>query len=546
MSESEQNRNSRKPSHQLADEKELARVIAEIPSQEPLSAVADAAASLQSLELATSFGIGQRLNLVSTLDEAVQSALAQVFGAFLGTQRGQPQGTFRQWQTLREYWMQIATAYEYCAVALAHNPRSGPVERLPLVMVRSMRAHIARMKIEWMRYFVPPETTWAGLIGMYKAAVPLQLVSTPVAPYRGIGDGTSPQQELASAVMLQAAAPLSLQPRQIELASRIASAFSGSMHCGEARGEGLMFRVDLDRPSRPAPAPAQSAPGGVPRFIGAGLAVTKLTGLLQHAKENGTVFLQKRFGEEFSPSEKFEMIEYLVRYWGESPPSRQHERKSLQAGIQVAAGMEPIRNVLAPSETAGAAPMAAALSLDGAGDKPAGKPVFGAMTETWTLTDFSAHGLGARFARRPEGQVKIGTPFIFKLERSPKWCLAVIKRLQADERNNIEVGAQILARAVVLARVDTAGMQSGSAFSLQGESDAGTATAGLSGRVVLLHGDAELKCGASLMLDAGANGSGQVALLRYEDTSQHVKLGEVIDRGEGYERLAFENLAVEN
>jgi hypothetical protein len=234
-----------------------------------------------------------------------------------------------------------------------------------------------------------------------------------------------------------------------------------------------------------------------------------------------------------------------LRYWGESPPSRQHERKSLQAGIQVAAGMAPIRNVLAPGVSAGAAPAAPALSLDGAGDKPAGKPVFGAMTETWTLTDFSAHGLGARFARRPEGLVKIGTPFIFKLERSPKWCLAVVKRLQSDERNNVEVGAQILARAAILARVDTAGVQGGGAFSLQGDPDAGAAAPGLSGHVVLLHGDAELKRDASLMLDLGANCAGQVALLRYEDTSQRVRLGEVIDRGEGYERLGFENLKLE-
>ena len=449
MSESEQNRPFRRPSHQLADEKEFSRVLAEIPSQEPLIAVADAVASLQSLELATSFSIGQRLNLVSTLDEAVQRSLAQVFRAFLGLQRGQAQGTFQQWQALREYWEQLGAAYGYCVEALVHNPRSGPVDRLPLLMVRSMRAHVGRMKVEWMRYFSPQEATWAAIVRLYKAAVPLQLVATPVTPYRGVADPTSIQQELAGAVMLQAAAPLSLSPRQIELAARVASTFSNALHCDETRGERPLFFVDLERPGRPAQVPAQSPPGVVPRFIGAGLAVTKLRGMLQHVKENGAAFLQQRFGEEFSTEEKIEVIEHLLRYWGDSPPSRRHERKSLQAGIQVAAGLEPIRNVLAPNETVVAAPKASALVLDGASDQPAGKSVFAAATETWTLTDFSTHGLGARFARRPEGLLRIGTPFIFKLERSPKWCLAVVKRLQSDERNQTEVGAQILARIAV-------------------------------------------------------------------------------------------------
>lgn len=392
-----------------------------------------------------------------------------------------------------------------------------------------------------MRYLAAQEATWAALVRLYKAAVPLQLDAAPVTPYRADTDATSPGQELASAVMLLAAAPLTLSPRQIELAGRIASTFSISFNCAETRGENCVFYVDLERPARPAQVPAQMPPGTVPRFIGSGAVITKLNGILQHVRENGAAFLQQRFGKEFGTEEKIDVIEHLLRHWGDSPPSRKYARTSVQTTIKVVAGLEPIRNVLTASNAVDAAPKPDALSFSGESEKPAGKPMFAAVTDSWTLTDISARGLGAGFARRPEDTLKIGSPFIFKLERSPKWCLAVVRRLQCDVRNQTEVGAQILARSATLVRLDGGGSRSGGAFALEGSSEVSTAGT-LSGFAVLLHADPELNSQASLVFESGINVSEQEALMRFEDTAQRIRLGEVMDRGEGYARVAFDRI----
>jgi hypothetical protein len=417
----------------LEDENEAKKALGELPLLEPLHALADATASLHSLELATSFGIGQRLKLVSSLDEAVQRSLAQVLQAFLGLLPGQAHGTFPQWQALHDFWERLGNAYGYCTEALVHNPRSGPVERLPLVMARSMRALACQMKVDWMRYLPPQRVTWAAMVRHYKVAVQLEFDASPVTPYFADTDATNPRMELACAVMLQAAAPLTLSPRQIELVGRIASTFANSFDCCEQRGERCPLHVDLERPGPPAQIPAQLPAGAAPRFIGSGLAISKLKGMLEHVKENDFGFLQQRFGLEFGAAEKIAVMEHLLRYWGNCPPSRHYARTSLQAAIKVVVGLEAIKNVLAPVDAAGAARQPQTLSLEGDAG-PAGIPVFATATDTWKLTDFNAHGLGAGFARRPEGWLNIGSPFIFKLERARAGRDNALRRILATHQ----------------------------------------------------------------------------------------------------------------
>lgn len=523
-------------------------MVAELPSLEPLKAVADAAASLQSLELATSFSIGQRLNLVSTLDEAARRGLAQLFAAWLGLPPGRPEdarqgrGTFPQWQALRDYWEQLGANYEYCVQALVHNPRSGPAERLPLVLVRCTRARVCCLKIEWMRYYAARDEVWAALVRLYKAAASVRLEATPVRPYRGeAGDATTVGQELAAAVMLHAAAPLTLSPRRMELAARVTSAYSGLFESGGAPASKALFRFDLDRPGRPAQVSARLPAIASPLFVGPGQAPAKLQGLLQHAGQYGSVFLQGQFGEEFRVEEKLQTIEYLLRRWGDAPPSRRHARTSLKAGISVAAGLEAIRNVLTPQAPAEAAPRPLSFGMEG--ERGDGKPVFAAATETWSLTDYSTRGLGARFTRRAEGALGIGTPFIFRLDRSPKWCLAVVRRMQSDARNQVEIGAEILAKSLALARLDSVGAQGGG-FSLQGAllGDGAEAAGALPGWALLLHADPEFGQEASLLLEPGSQAGGQTALLRCEGVERRVKIGALVERGDAYERFAFETL----
>lgn len=539
MAESDPRRPPARPSHLLADEKEANKALAELTLLDPLHAVVDATASLNSLELATSFGIGQRLKLVSSLDETVQRGLAQVLSAFLGLQAGQAQGTFPQWQALHDYWGQLGTAYGFCVEALAHNPRSGPVERLPLLIVRSMRALACQMKVDWTRYLPPQEATWAAMVGHYKTAVKLQHIASPVTAYRADTDPTTPTMELAAAVMLQAAAPLTLAPRQVELVARIASNLAASFDCSDQRGERCALYIDLERPGPPAQVPAKLPARAAPRYIGSGLAFSKLKGLLEHVKGHGPAFLQERFGPEFSAAEKIAVMEHLLRYWGDAPPSRQHTRTSLQAAIKVVVGLEAIKDVLAPAQTAGAAPQHQTLSFDGDA-KPAANPAFAAATDAWKLTDFNAHGLGAALARRPEGWLRIGSPFIFRLERAQNWCLAVVRRLQTDERNQTEVGAQILSRAAAWVRLETSGAQGISGLSFDGDGQkADGAPATLPGRAVLLPADPELKNQPSLLLEPGTSAPAQVATMRLGETSQRIELGEVIERGDGFERVAF-------
>ena len=60
---------SKNPSHPLADAREAKRILGEIAGREPLGAVEDASAWMESLAGDDSFKLAQRLDLIFRLDE---------------------------------------------------------------------------------------------------------------------------------------------------------------------------------------------------------------------------------------------------------------------------------------------------------------------------------------------------------------------------------------------------------------------------------------------------------------------------------------------
>src|SRR6185436_6640796 len=68
----------------------------------------------------------------------------------------------------------------------------------------------------------------------------------------------------------------------------------------------------------------------------------------------------------------------------------------------------------------------------------------------WTLTDYSARGVGVRCPRRLDRWLKIGTVIGVRLERSEKWCIAIVRRLRIDARNQTDVGAELLTKSAEL------------------------------------------------------------------------------------------------
>jgi hypothetical protein len=241
-----------------------------------------------------------------------------------------------------------------------------------------------------------------------------------------------------------------------------------------------------------------------------------------------------QYGAEFGAGEKLAAIEQVLRFWGENPPSRRDERVRIDMKIHVEVGAHAIRAALdraAPPRQA----MGSFSMLEGPQDGPAGGDGannVAAMT-TWTLTDYSTRGIGVRFARRPDRSLKVGSVIAYRLERSDKWCVAIVRRMRTDSRNQTDAGCEILAKSATL-------------VTLEGLAAAGTLLdlAG-SGPVVrtnalMLPEDSQLDARASLLFEPGTNAPGQCFVMRHGDSTRRVRLRQVAEVMENWDRVDFD------
>jgi len=126
--------------HPMLNAAEAARLIAELPRDDPLKATEEVTAWLESLARATRFRTGQRLRVVSAVDEAGQPCAEALMADYLAAEDAQKPDRFRQWQVLMNFWEKVADAYMEFVASFEVSPQSELKDQFPLVIVRAMHA----------------------------------------------------------------------------------------------------------------------------------------------------------------------------------------------------------------------------------------------------------------------------------------------------------------------------------------------------------------------------------------------------------------------
>ena len=526
-------RSSQKSSHPMSDAGAAAQLVGELPLGNPNSALAEASAWLESIEAET-FTPHHTLNLVSMLDEAVQGCLEDLTLAYVGAKPGSP-GLAVDWRVLTDYLDRLGNAYCGIMDRCGEARHADLAARLPIAIVRAMRATTRSMKVSWLRYLPPDRGSWESLVRCYRMARGRGLVKTMGTAYAADAQPTCPMHELTVGVMLAAAAPQSLTPRQVEIAYRIAFAGRGDFTLSLGRTEQWAhYLFDLDNPGTPARIPEQIGESEALMYFSAEAVLPQLKSVLEASRGAGVTMMPEiPYGAEFGASEKLLVIEHVLRFWDDSPPARRDERKRINTKIHVEVGAQSLRAALESAVPDAARP---ALTIDdgsskaGAGPQPRVAPL-----NVWTLTDFSSRGIGARFSRRLDRWLKVGSLIAFKLERSEKWCVAIVRRLRTDARNQTDVGCQIIAKAASLVKLE--GLASpGTMRDLTGSGALVHTTA------VVLPEDPQLEARASLLFEPGTNAPGQSFVMRHGGTVQSVRLGAVAETIDGWDRVEFDVL----
>jgi cyclic-di-GMP-binding protein len=507
----------RKAAHPLLDPRQSQQMVSELRRQSPDRMVGEAAALLDSVEAETELELADRLKIVTMIDEAVHDGLAELQLQYAGARTGSA-GRLQDWRVLQEYLKRLLSGYLAVVETEAGAATTGrTAAQLELSVLRAMRTATFQLVVGWMRYLPPERRCWEALACCYRFAADRKLAAL-IAAYPGEQHRTCATYELAAAVMLGAAAHGNLTPLGLQLMLQIALACGAFFSHAASPDPRRRWAFDLQQPCMPTRVDPCAAEGASRLYFGGGSALTQLESLLEAFRVKGPSTLAGAYGEAFAPADVAGAIEHALRFWGNDPPARREERRRVTTPIEVALGMAALERVLRRARDAGAT----TLALVDDAQKHTGTEM-GAV-----LVDFSPRGIGARFAPRASADLRVGGVLGFRLERSDKWGVAIVRRLRSDPGNQIEAGAEIIAKAatmVALSPLDQAGSE---------------ANASLHSLCVLLPEDPQLKLGPTLLFEPGTNEPGQIVEMEQDGTVRRIRLGYVTEEIEQLERVTFE------
>lgn len=438
---------TRKTDHPMHNVAAARKLLSGLPG-DPVKALEEAASWLTTVTGAAGFRLANRIGVVKLLDETGQPLEPQLNRLYLTSPTLKEFARLHVWQVMLEFWERLADAYRLCLDELLRDPgqMSAHAAELPLLITRTLRALTNQMKVLHLRYLPVREKLWQPLYGLYLVSEENHCDTGRVKVYAGEELPSSPHQELLRALMLDAASPESMQPRQIELAARVAARLADSFLFKTRIEPGCNWYVDLAQPHRPSQVTAASRALPSVRFFGGGIVIAKMEEVVRRLLEEPDE-KEKRFGDDYPPHEKLLVLKHLICYWNEHPPHRREARHSVKAELAVVHGFKAACQTVQRVEFSGMGEITRdmdvkvkeKLGLNLAADAAA------IPQEKWLEQNAGNWGLGMDIPRASESWVTIGTLCALRSGERP-WWVGVVRRLYRDSETHEHAGIEVLAK----------------------------------------------------------------------------------------------------
>jgi hypothetical protein len=434
----------KKPDHPMATPEAAARLLEDLPEDDPAKALDDIGAWLTSLQEARGFRPEVRAAVLGVVDAAGQQQHDRLLAEYLSAPQLYEAKSQIRLQKLLGFWNRLLDAYT--AAAEEHEAaadKAGPGrDAFDTVVCRALRAAAQVAKTRHLAYQPVDKPLWARMYALYLLASRHGRNTAELRAYGSEPLPTRIEQELLRALMLEFAAPEKLASEHVELAFRIVARVGNSLAMGEAPGPGLRFWVDLGGSGPPLDGRSAPAAGSGARWFGPGTALARLDEIIRHNDANALP-TEKRFGRDFSVWDKMTVLRHLLLYWGEGRPARRNPRTPGTGEVLVLHGFSATRKVVPQtdtSETSAASETLKEKKLALAAEEVDQVP------ESWALRDTSASGIGADVTPAPNLWIKVGKVCALKAPDSKTWWVGVVRRLDASNRAALRVGIELLTR----------------------------------------------------------------------------------------------------
>lgn len=416
--------------HPLADDRELKRILGELPRDNAFRALDEIAGWLESLQATEECSPDRVYEVARQLEEAAQPHLKRLARDYLHTARLPRSDEKRLWSINFGFWSLLASAYERCLAALGEKNKAAENLKaaLPALCARLIAAYAAILKWEQFHYGPSSNEPWrrmgqallvAETAGVAQKSVPLGTQSRL----------TSPWHEFQRAMVFQAASLDSLLPLEIELAERLIEHFLPHFGFSSETERDSVYWVDLQLaqpPLRLAQMPQKLQPSQ--RFFKPGPAHQAILALLNSLEQTGDVPPEINLGGQYYAKAMIPVVRHLATYLAPVPPQRKHDRHRVKHRMSVLNGL-----------------INAFVAFSGEfGGRPAGLQM-----ESWVVENVSRGGFGVVLSNIPEEWLKVGALIAMQPEGGENWLLGIIRRYHRLTNSEARVGIEALARQAV-------------------------------------------------------------------------------------------------
>ena len=526
----------KKVDHPMYNVEEAGKLLADLPPDHG-KALEEIIASLETVAAAPGFPLSDRIGVLKLLDETGQKRESAALADFLSSNKLKDFERRQLWQVLVDFWEHVSAAYRICLQEIAQAAKPGEAahpERV-LLVVRALRALANEGKTMHLRYLPVKPRVWQELAQLYGQAETEHPVAGLVKAYATDVLHTNARQEFLRLPMIVATSPESEHVLEMELSARIIARLAGGFVLHAQPDADCNFRLDLAQPAGPVRHKPEAPPGATMRYFGAGQARVVMQEIIDRYVANPKE-PEKRFGDDYSIQEKLVVLRRLLLFWGDSPPHQRWPRVKLEAKIRVAHGFPSASELVTRIEFSGMAEMSAdqrvkvkqqtgiALQAEEAT----------AVIKEWMEHDGSTWGVGVDIPRQDEPWAKIGTLCTLQGAGHKAWWLGAIRRLQRDPHDHVHAGIEIFSKKPL--SVYLRGIGEGAERAENWQTSSGSFRFTYLNALVLAEG-ATSGTSPEILLKR----EGFIPGIQYEvmmgGESPHVRLEELLERGDDYDRV---------
>ena len=414
-----------KSDHPLADIKSAQELLEGLPKSDAHKSLVEITEWVESLLENAEFKIDHQFAVLRLLDEAAQPYVRKLVREYFTQLELNKFQENRLWLALGNWSRQIATAYfrmftGYCNAGKGSGALKAQV---PLIAARAVHAMMWQVKYISVRYGQIDNTIWTNLMQLYKHAEQLQYLDTQFSLYPGLPGSTSVKCELGRMMVWYDSGLSALSPLSIHLTERLVAQYCSTIDIQSQLAQQSRISFDLSRPGEPTRINMGATTHPAMRFVGMPAMQPRLDELMKILKKH-IVPDDVNLGGSYSAEVVAEAVQHLLTYLA-APPVRRNVRRAADVTLSVVNGFNKV------IERTGAW-----LGFD---DKPLAQ---------WITEEISVGGFSTTLLVKGNEDIGIGSLLGMQPEGVPHWGVAVVRRLQRKNENQINVGAEILANRV--------------------------------------------------------------------------------------------------